>query len=172
MRCLPGDGTVKILMAHNFYRQRGGESAAFEAERRMLENAGHSVVSYTRESREIDDYNAEPGRDPGIDADVRRLTNVGTLRAYILAYLRAHPKIHEGMTLLVRQLQPGPEGLPIEIYCFTNDTDWGAYEGIQSDLFDHILAIVHEFGLRVFQNPTGASLEALAASRGAEASHA
>jgi len=84
------------------------------------------------------------------------------LRAYIRAYLRANRSIHEGMTLLVRQLQPGPEGLPIELYCFTNETDWGVYEEIQSDLFDHILAIVPEFDLRVFQNPTGADLEQLA----------
>ena len=111
---------------------------------------------------EIHAYNAQPGRDPAIAADVRRLTNVGTLRAYILAYLRAHPKIHDGMTLLVRQLQPGPEGLPIEIYCFTNDTDWEVYEGIQADLFDHIFAIVREFDLRAFQNPTGADLAAIA----------
>lgn len=109
-------------------------------------------------TREIEAYNAEPGRNARISADIRRLTNLGTLRAYIQAYLRAHPKIHEGMTLLVRQLQPGPEGLPIEIYCFTNDTNWNTYEGIQADLFDHLLAIVHEFGLRVFQNPAGSDL--------------
>ena len=133
---------------------------------------GALLRDYLSDKRaELDEHNAESGRNLEISADVRRLTNIGTLREYIVAYLRAHPKIHEGMTLLVRQLQPGPEGLPIEIYCFTNDTNWGAYEGIQSDLFDHILAIVHEFDLRVFQNPTSASLEALAASRGAEASH-
>jgi miniconductance mechanosensitive channel len=60
------------------------------------------------------------------------------------------------MTLLVRQLTPGPEGVPIELYCFTNTTNWLAYEGIQGDIFDHLLAIVPEFGLRLYQNPTGA----------------
>ena len=110
---------------------------------------------------ELESHNAEPGRDSGIDADIRRLTNVGTLRAYIYAYLQAHPKIHKGMTLLVRQLQPASSGLPIEIYCFTNDTDWGVYEDVQADIFDHILAIVHEFDLRVFQDPTGADLSGL-----------
>jgi miniconductance mechanosensitive channel len=120
-------------------------------------------------TREIDEYNAQPGRDPEIVADIRRLTNVGTLRAYILAYLRAHPKVHPDMTLLVRQLQSGPEGVPIEIYCFTNDTNWDVYEGIQADLFDHVFAIVHEFGLRVFQNPTGADLAAIATTGGRDA---
>jgi len=112
-------------------------------------------------SGEIERYNAEEGRNPEINADIRRLTNVGTLRAYILSYLRNHPKIRPNMTLLVRQLAPGSKGLPIEVYCFTSTTDWGAYEAIQSDLFDHILAIVPEFGLRVFQSPSGADVERL-----------
>jgi miniconductance mechanosensitive channel len=116
----------------------------------------------TAKKAELEEYNARIGGDPDVRADFRSLTNVGTLRAYIRAYLRANRSIHEGMTLLVRQLQPGPEGLPIELYCFTNETDWGVYEEIQSDLFDHILAIVPEFDLRVFQNPTGADLEQLA----------
>lgn len=91
----------------------------------------------------------------------RWLTNVGTLRAYISAYLRAHPQIHQDMTFLVRQLQPTEQGLPIEIYVFTNDTRWAVYEGIQADLFDHILAVVPEFGLRVFQEPAGSDIRAL-----------
>jgi len=88
----------------------------------------------------------------------RRLTNVGVFRAYVRNYLRAHTALHQDMTLLVRQLMPGPEGLPIEIYCFTRTIDWLAYEDVQSDIFDHILAILPEFGLRLFQNPTGADL--------------
>ena len=75
----------------------------------------------------------------------------GTLRAYIECYLKNHDQIHQGMTLLVRQLQPAGEGLPIEIYCFTSTTNWNAYEAIQADIFDHILAILPEFGLRVYQ---------------------
>ena len=110
---------------------------------------------------ELKEYNARLGANSDVRADLRSLTNVGTLRAYIRAYLRANRHVHDGMTLLVRQLQPGPEGLPIELYCFTNDTDWGAYEEIQSDIFDHIFAIVPEFGLRIFQSPTGADLEQL-----------
>jgi miniconductance mechanosensitive channel len=88
----------------------------------------------------------------------RRLTNLGTFRAYLIAYLRAHPGIHQGMILMVRQLAPGPEGIPMEVYGFTNDTRWGVYEGVQGDLFDHILATVPEFGLRVYQKPSGSDL--------------
>jgi miniconductance mechanosensitive channel len=113
---------------------------------------------------ELAAHNAEPGRDPSINADIRRLTNIGTLRAYIRSYLRNHPKIHQGMTLLVRQLNPSGEGLPIEIYAFTNDTAWAAYENIQADILDHILAIAPEFGLRPYQKPSGDDLARLAKS--------
>jgi len=91
--------------------------------------------------------------------NLRRLTNIGTFRAYIYNYLKHHPKIHERMTLIVRQLQPGTEGLPLEIYCFSNDTEWAAYEGIQDDIFDHVFAIAPEFGLRLYQRPAGADLK-------------
>lgn len=101
---------------------------------------------------ELSEWNAEPQRNADINADIRRLTNIGTLRIYIERYLKNHSDIHQGLTLLVRQLQPTADGLPIEIYCFTNTTNWGAYEGIQADIFDHILAITPEFGLRIFQN--------------------
>jgi len=110
---------------------------------------------------ELQAYNAaldEPG-ESGVN--LRRLTNVGTFRAYIHSYLKYHPKIHDDMTLIVRQLQPGTEGLPIEIYAFSNDTDWAAYEDIQADIFDHICAITPEFGLRLFQKPAGADLAGL-----------
>jgi len=110
---------------------------------------------------ELAAYNAESGRDATINADIRRLTNVGTLRAYMLNYLRKHPKIHQAQTLIVRQLSPSPEGLPIEIYCFTNDIVWANHEAIQSDIFDHFLAIAPEFGVRIFQNPSGADFASL-----------
>jgi len=87
--------------------------------------------------------------------NARRLTNIGTLRAYVAAYIKWHPRISENFTLLVRQLPPGPQGLPIEIYCFTDTTDWNTYEGIQSDIFDHLIAIVPEFHLNLFQEPSG-----------------
>ena len=85
----------------------------------------------------------------------RRLTNIGTFREYIQAYLKNHNKIHNKLTFLIRQLPPSERGLPIEIYVFTNITDWVEYEGIQADIFDHLLSVVPEFGLRIFQNPTG-----------------
>ena len=108
--------------------------------------------------QELADYNA--GLATEVDAEVnrRRLTNVGTFRAYAYNYLKNHPRIHKDMTLIVRQLGPGPEGLPLEIYCFTNTTEWAAYEDIQSDIFDHLLAIVPEFGLRLYQKPAGSDL--------------
>lgn len=125
---------------------------------------------YIRQKKEeLEEHNRLHATDPSIPVNVRRLTNIGTLRAYIERYLRQHPGIHQGMTLMVRQLQPTEQGLPLEIYCFTNDTRWVNYESIQSDIFDHILAAVPHFGLRLFQNPTGSDFSrALASERLAE----
>jgi miniconductance mechanosensitive channel len=107
---------------------------------------------------EIAEWNAKELEGDTAPVNARRLTNIGTFRAYIQAYLKWHPRIDDNFTLLVRQLPPGPQGLPIELYCFTNTTAWDIYEGIQSDIFDHMLAIVPEFGLRTFQEPTGRDL--------------
>ncbi len=87
--------------------------------------------------------------------NMRRLTNIGTFRVYAERYLQQHPLVHQDMTLMVRQLAPGPQGVPIELYCFTTTTAWGEYENIQADIFDHLLAIIPEFGLRLFQQPAG-----------------
>ncbi|MAG93114.1 MAG: mechanosensitive ion channel protein MscS [Planctomycetaceae bacterium] len=92
----------------------------------------------------------------------RCLTNVGTFRAYIKAYLADHPQISKEATFLIRQLTPGESGLPIELYVFSNDNRWVNYEEIQADIFDHLLAVVPEFELRLFQNPTGSDLQKLA----------
>ncbi len=108
--------------------------------------------------QELADYNEGLATEVHAEVNRRRLTNVGTFRAYTYNYLKNHPRIHEGMTLIVRQLAPGPEGLPLEIYCFTNTTEWAVYEGIQSDIFDHLLAIVPDFGLRLYQRPAGSDL--------------
>ncbi len=111
-----------------------------------------------RKNIEISDYNQklfEQGRDP---VNARNMTNLGTFRAYVQSYIEAHPGINTEMFRLVRQLQPGPTGLPLQIYCYTSDTAWAAYENIQSDIFDHLYAILPEFGLRVFQQPSGADL--------------
>ena len=95
--------------------------------------------------------------------NARRITNIGTLRAYVIAYLKSHPRIAgAGFTLMVRQLPPGPQGLPLEIYCFTDTVEWPQYEAIQADIFDHMLAILPEFGLRIFQHPSGQDFAQLA----------
>ena len=83
-----------------------------------------------------------------------------------MAYLKANKRIHQGMTMLVRQLDPGPTGLPLEIYVFTNDTRWANYEDIQSDIFDHLLAVISEFGLAPYQEPSGRNFEGALALAG------
>jgi len=120
---------------------------------------------------ELNAYNEALDAPGESGVNLRRLTNIGTFRAYIYNYLKHHPKIHDGMTLIVRQLQPGTEGLPIEIYCFSNDINWVAYEGIQADIFDHIAAIAPEFGVRLYQRLTGADLVGLGATAGARRVH-
>ncbi len=109
---------------------------------------------------ELDEYNRTHGaeEDSEIIANARHLTNLGTFRAYILEYLKQHPLVHHGFTTLVRQQQPGPEGLPLQIWTHIKDTRWIHYENAQSDIFDHILAVAPEFGLRIFQDPTGHDL--------------
>ena len=91
----------------------------------------------------------------------RALTNIGTFRAYVISYLRNHDSINENMTFLVRQLPPSENGLPIEIYVFSNDNEWINYENIQSDIFDHLIASTNYFDLRIFQNPSGYDLNSL-----------
>lgn len=116
--------------------------------------------------KELDEWNRERGvTDESLPANGRRMTNVGTFRAYVIEYLKAHPRIHKEMTFLVRQLEPTARGLPIQIYVFTNDTAWVSYEGIQADIFDHLLAVVPLFGLRVFQEPTGRDIRSIAEGR-------
>jgi len=110
---------------------------------------------------EMADWNAklvQAGRDP---VNLRRSTNIGAFRAYVQHYLQHHPRIRQDMTLLVRQLQPTEAGLPLEIYAFTATVAWSEYEDIQADVFDHLLAILPEFGLRLFQQPSGADFRAM-----------
>jgi miniconductance mechanosensitive channel len=129
----------------------------------MLERFGRFALlsNYIADRRaEIDDFNLKYGFDPSNRVNGRRMTNIGTFRHYIREYLRNHPKVHPDMTLLVRHLPPTEHGLPIELYLFANDTRWAEYEAIQADIFDHILAVVPEFDLRVFQRPSGLDLAA------------
>ena len=116
--------------------------------------------------RKIENYNAAKAKgDPGIIPEIRRLTNLGTFRFYVLNYLKANPRISREMTVLARQLEPGPKGVPIEIYCFSSDTAWANYEGLQADLFDHLIAILPEFGLKAFQEPSGSDFAEAIADR-------
>ena len=116
--------------------------------------------------RELEEYNLGLASEVAAEVNRRRITNIGTFRAYAYNYLKNHPQIHKSMTLIVRQLAPGPEGLPLEIYCFTNTTAWAVYEDIQSDIFDQLLAIVPEFGLRLYQQPAGSDIAKLTSIRG------
>lgn len=114
------------------------------------------IRDYIKQKRnEVAEYNLQKKYDEKILINGRRLTNIGTFRAYLTEYLKQREDIRKDLTFMVRQLPPGSEGLPIEIYVFSNTTEWNVYENIQSDIFDHILAVVNQFDLAIFQNPSG-----------------
>ena len=116
----------------------------------------HYLSDYImNKEREIDEYNASNEINRINKVNGRAMTNIGVFRAYIANYLRHHPGINQEMTQMVRQLAPTEHGLPLEIYAFSNDVRWAVYESVQSDIFDHLFAVAPEFGLKVFQNPTG-----------------
>ena len=112
--------------------------------------------------RENDERGADRTASP---LNGRAMTNIGVFRAYAVAYIRAHPKVRDDMTIMVRQLQSGPEGLPLELYLFTRDTAWSKHETIQADIFDHLFAALGEFGLRAFQSPSGADIREFSTGR-------
>lgn len=109
---------------------------------------------------ELEDFNLQLSNQAVYNQ--RRLTNLGTFRAYVEFYLKQHPGIAQNQTIMVRQLQPTSEGLALEIYSFANTTVWKDYEAIQADIFDHLIAILPEFGLRIYQAPSGSDMKALA----------
>ena len=116
----------------------------------------HYLSDYiTYREKEIAEYNTRNKINQSNRVNGRALTNIGVFRAYISNYLKQHPGIHQEMTLMVRQLAPTEHGLPIEIYAFTNDIQWAVYETVQADIFDHLFAVAPEFGIQLFQNPTG-----------------
>ncbi|MDF1836588.1 MAG: mechanosensitive ion channel [Planctomycetota bacterium] len=120
------------------------------------------IADYLEEtSKEAATWNAEQGIDDTSMVNGRHLTNLGTFRAYISNYLERNPQIRKDMTFLVRQLAPGAQGLPIEIYVFSGEQRWVQYEGILADIFDHLLAAIGEFDLRVYQQPSGSDVAAL-----------
>ncbi|HCM13864.1 MAG TPA: mechanosensitive ion channel protein MscS [Lachnospiraceae bacterium] len=116
----------------------------------------HYLEDYiTQKENEIREYNKVNEVNTELLVNGRHMTNIGTFRAYIINYIKNHPGLQGDATQIVRQLPPGEYGLPLEIYAFTNTTDWATYENIQSDIFDHIISVAGEFGLRLFQNPSG-----------------
>lgn len=131
----------------------------------------HLLKDYIEaKTRELREHNERHGIDPSVSVNGRRLTNVGTFRAYVEAYLRQHPAIRQDLTHMVRQLEPGPQGLPLQVYAFAATTVWTEYEAIQADIFDHLFAILPEFGLHAFQSVSGWDLDRLApAMRGTAA---
>ncbi|MGO3743588.1 mechanosensitive ion channel family protein [Kerstersia sp.] len=133
---------------------------------RFLSDAEHErlqtfslLQEYMKEKdQEVTRFNAQLGEAGGNAVNRRRLTNLGTFRAYAKAYIQAHKEIRKDMLLLVRMMEPTAEGIPVEVYCFTNNTAWVEYERIQGDIFDHLLAILPEFDLQLYQAPSGADL--------------
>ena len=126
------------------------------------------IKNYIVEKQEeIAGYNREHESNSTMLINGRRQTNIGVFRAYIIAYLKNHPKIHQDMTFLVRHLEPTQYGLPVQLYVFSNDQVWAHYEAIQADIFDHLLAAVPEFDLRVFQSPSGYDFSRLVEGSGA-----
>ena len=129
-----------------------------EAEAQKLSGVRLLTDYLRRKQDELSEWNQANAGNVPLSANRRRLTNIGTFRAYAEAYLKAHPDIHPHMTCMVRQLQPGAEGVPLEIYCFTRTTAWLDYERIQGDIFDYLMAVLPEFGLGVYQQPSGQDL--------------
>ncbi len=139
-----------LVIDQNAVRFLSGEEVAGLRRFRLLDEY------LARKEAEIAEWNRHELSSDYDEINARRITNIGTLRAYVIAYLKSHPRIAGGgFTLMVRQLPPGPQGLPLEIYCFTDTVDWGEYESIQADIFDHLIAILPEFELRIFQEPSG-----------------
>jgi miniconductance mechanosensitive channel len=116
-----------------------------------------SVSEYVdKRDKKISEYNAKNNIDNSILVNGRRQTNIGIFREYLKSYLSNNPRVNMDMTFLVRHLQPTEFGIPIEVYFFSKRQEWAIYEDIQADVFDHILAVIPHFDLKIFQNPSGA----------------
>lgn len=167
---------TKKLVTESFKNWRGMQQSGGRRIKRALYLDQHSVgfmdparladvgqfallAEYLRDKQaELDAWNADLQAKGMAPVNARRVTNLGTFRAYVERYLRSHPGINTDMSLMVRQLQPTTQGLPLEIYCFTRSVAWVVHEGVQSDVFDHLLATLPAFGLRVFQESSDAML--------------
>nr|WP_275064595.1 mechanosensitive ion channel family protein [Bartonella sp. MM73XJBT] len=164
---------IRKLVTDPFKNWRGMEESGGRRIKRSLFIDQSSIRFHTEEEQEylsrfnllenyfiqkipeITEWNTQLDKNHDVLANTRRLTNIGTFRAYVVAYLKKHLHIEQNMTLMTRQLPPTPNGLPLEIYCFTNTTVWLEYEQIQADIFDHLYSILPSFGLKIFQNPSG-----------------
>ncbi|CBI76033.1 integral membrane protein [Bartonella clarridgeiae 73] len=167
---------IRKLVTDPFKNWRGMEESGGRRIKRSLLIDQASIRFHTKEEEEylarfnllenyfaqkipeINEWNARLEKNHDVMANTRRLTNIGTFRAYVLSYLKEHLNIKKNATLITRQLPPTPNGLPLEIYCFTNTTIWEEYEQIQADIFDHLYSILPDFGLKLFQNPCGYDL--------------
>jgi len=114
-----------------------------------------------KKKEEISKANKEAEIDESVLANGRKMTNLGTFREYIVKYLENNPKINKDLTLIVRQLSPTEHGIPLEVYCFSSDKNWVAYEKIQSDIFDHLYAVIKEFELEPYQSPSGSDFKSV-----------
>jgi miniconductance mechanosensitive channel len=138
-----------------------------EADLRRLSSLRLLADYLSTKERDLAQWNQAQGDAAAVPANRRRLTNLGTFRAYVQAYLDGHPQIHHGLSCMVRQLASGAQGIPLEMYCFTATVEWAEYEGIQADIFDHLFALLPEFGLALYQQPSGQDVRAgLAAQAG------
>ena len=164
------------LLEHPFKNWRGMEDSGGRRIKRSLNIDQDSIMFVSEELRkdldkvsllkdhfrskdvEIEKYNLNSNLDK---VNHRKLTNIGVFRAYILAYLINNDRINQKLTMMVRQLEPNNNGIPLEVYAFTNSTDWIEYEADQSDIFDHLLAIISLFNLRIVQNPSGHDIKYL-----------
>ena len=146
------------LVNDSFQNWRGMFDIGGRRVKRSINIDMHSVRFCTEE--ELADFKKQPWME-GFEATGKEEVNLYIFRHYLDYYLRHHPKVNQDMIMLVRQLQPTAQGMPIELYFFSANTMWVKYEGLQAEVFDHVLAVVHRFGLKVFQSPTGLDLQAL-----------
>lgn len=171
---------TKNFISESFINWRGMQESGGRRIKRSILIDQHSIRFLTQEELEklkglellepyltekltdIESWNTRLQKKEKSPLNNRSLTNIGTFRAYALEYIKSNPLIRKDMLFLTRLLEPTPEGVPLEIYCFTDTVAWVSYEAIQSDMFDHFLSIINEFGLNVFQNPTGEDFRYLA----------
>ena len=179
------DKTISVIpthkfLEHSFRNWRGMQESGGRRVKRSLKidistvrfltfieiqklKKSHLLSKYMEEKmQEIGEYNEKHLKGyTSTLTNGRWLTNIGTFRRYVIEYLKNHPNARQDMTMIVRQLEATETGLPLQIYFFANTTAWVEYEGIQSDVFDHLLAIAPEFGLKIYQQPTGYDLQGL-----------